>query len=162
MAIDDPKADTVHFLTQGVMTPIHGLGKWEAIRIYMEKGPQFCPQKAPYEGRHTFDKEREDMREEYRLKECSLLGVGWWYLSHVFTWWRFPYWVAEWDHRYSMKALPDSINQWSQPLPPEQWAQPSAALQEQSAKIEKAFAEGQSFMSYFDVNQVLLEEPQDS
>ncbi|WP_366394749.1 DUF6708 domain-containing protein [Pseudomonas chlororaphis] len=149
MAIDNPKADTVHFLTQEVMTPIHGLGKWEAIRVYMEKGPQFCPGKAPYEGRHTFDKEREDMREEYQHQERSLLGVGWWYLSHFISLWRIPYWIAEWDHRYSMKALPDSIDEWSKPLPPEQWAQPSAALKEQTAKIEKAFANGQDFMSYF-------------
>ncbi|APC14775.1 hypothetical protein BLL42_03175 [Pseudomonas frederiksbergensis] len=152
MAIDNPKADTVHFLTQEVMTPIHGLGKWEAIRAYMEKGPQFCPGKAPYEGCHTFDKERADMLEEYQHNERSTLGVGWWYLSHVITWWRFPYWVAEWDHGYSMKALPDSIADWSKPLPPELWAKPSAALKEQSAKIEKAFAQGQDFMTYFKAN----------
>ncbi|WP_434767831.1 hypothetical protein [Pseudomonas triticicola] len=49
MAIDNPKADTAHFLKQEVMTPIHGLGKWKAIRIYMEKGTQFCPGKAPFD-----------------------------------------------------------------------------------------------------------------
>jgi hypothetical protein len=164
MAIDNPKADTVHFLTQEVMTPIHGLGKWEAIRVYMEKGPQFCPDKAPYEGRHTFDKEREDMREEYQHKERSLLGVGWWYLTHFISLWRIPYWIAEWDHRYSMKALPNSIDEWSKPLPPEQWAQPSVALKEQSAKIEKAFANGQDFMSYFkaDLDLPVQKEPMDN
>ncbi|EJM77821.1 hypothetical protein PMI33_05837 [Pseudomonas sp. GM67] len=134
------------------MTPTHGLGKWEAIRVYMEKGPEFCPGKAPYEGRHTFDKERQDMHEEYQHNERSALGVGWWYLTHLITWWRFPYWVAEWDHGYSMKALPDSIADWSKPLPPEQWATPSAELVAQSARIEKAFAQGQSFMEYFNAS----------
>lgn len=152
MAIDNPKADTVHFLTQEVMTPVHGLGKWEAIRVYMEKGPEFCPGKAPYEGRHTFDQERQDMHEEYQHNERSALGVGWWYLTHLITWWRFPYWVAEWDHRFSMKSLPDYIAEWSKPLPSEQWAKPSPALKEQSAKIEKAFAQGQDFMTYFKAN----------
>ncbi|WP_414910826.1 DUF6708 domain-containing protein [Pseudomonas sp. IT-P44] len=152
MAFDDPKSDKVHFVNQGVATAIHGLGKWEAIRIYMEKGPEFCPGKAPYEGRHTFDKERQDMHEEYQHNERSALGVGWWYLTHLITWWRFPYWVAEWDHRFSMKSLPESIAEWSKPLPSEQWAKPSQALKEQSAKIEKAFAQGQDFMTYFKAN----------
>jgi hypothetical protein len=51
-----------------------------------------------------------------------------------------------------MKALPDSTADWSKPLPPEQWAKPSAALKEQSIEIEKAFAQGQSFIEYFTVN----------
>nr|WP_122314044.1 DUF6708 domain-containing protein [Pseudomonas cichorii] len=152
MAIDDPKNDKVHFLNQVVMTPIHGLAKWEAIRVYMEKGPEFSPGKATHEGAHTFDKEREDMREEYQYKERSALGVGWWYLTHIVTLWRVPYWIAAWDQRYSMKSMPHSIAEWSQPLPSEQWAVPSSALKAQSADIEKAFAQGQDFMTYFKVN----------
>ncbi|MHC8336665.1 hypothetical protein [Pseudomonas sp. HLT2-19-2] len=152
MAFDDSKADVVHFVRQAVMTPAHGLGKWEAIRVYMEKGPEFCPGKAPYEGRGTFDKERQDMHEEHQHNERSAFGVGWWYLTHLITWWRFPYWVAEWDHRFSMKSLPDSIAEWSKSLPTEQWAKPSQALKEQSAKIEKVFAQGQDFMTYFKAN----------
>ncbi|WP_318670026.1 DUF6708 domain-containing protein [Pseudomonas capsici] len=152
MAIDDPVGDKVHFLRQGVPTPLHGLAKWEAIRVYMEKGPAFCPGKATHEGSHTFDKEREDMREEYQHKERSALGVGWWYLTHIVTLWRVPYWIAAWDQRYTMKALPDSIADWSKPLPPEQQAKPSQALKQQSADLEKAFAQGQDFMTYFKAN----------
>ncbi len=114
--------------------------------------PEFCPGKAPYEGRHTFDQERQDMHEEYQHNGRSALGVGWWNLTHLNTWWRFPYWVAEWDHRFSMKSLPESIADWSKPLPSEQWAKPSAALKKQSMKIEKAFAQGQDFMTYFKTN----------
>ena len=149
MALDNPKTDKTHFLNQGVLTPAHGLSKWEAIRVYMEKGPTFCPGKAPYEGRHTFDEKRESMREAYREGDCSAFGVAFWYVRNVVTWWRFPYWVAEWDHRYSMKPMPASIEQWSQSLPPAQWAKPSSALLAQTAQIEKAFAKGQSFMDYF-------------
>ena len=149
MALDNPKTDKTHFLNQGVLTPAHGLSKWEAIRMYMEKGPAFCPSKAPYEGRHTFDEKRESMREAYRDSDCSSFGVAFWYVRNVVTWWRFPYWVAEWDHRYSMKPMPASIQQWSQPLPLEQWAKPSSALLAKTADIEKAFAKGQSFMDYF-------------
>jgi hypothetical protein len=149
MAIDDPKADKVHFLTHGVMTPFHGMSKWEAIRIYMEKGPEFCPGVAPYEGRHTFDEKRASLWEGYRDGYRSALGVGLWYMFHAFTWWRIPYWIAEWDHRYSMKSMPECIAEWSKPLTPEQWAKPSEELLKQSAEIEKAFAEGVDFLSYF-------------
>jgi hypothetical protein len=76
------------------------------------------------------------MREADREGDCSAFGVAFWYVRNVVTWWRFPYWVAEWDHGYSMKAMPASIEQWSQPLPPEQWAKPSAALTEQTARIK--------------------------
>lgn len=149
MALDNPKTDKTHFLNQGVLTPAHGMSKWEAIRVYMEKGPAFCPGKAPYEGRHTFDEKRESMREAYREGDCSAFGVAFWYVRNVVTWWRFPYWVAEWDHRYSMNPMPASIQQWSQPLPLEQWAKPSSALLAKTAEIEKAFAKGQSFMDHF-------------
>ena len=89
---------------------------------------------------------------KYQHNERSALGVCWWYLTHLITWWRFPYWVAEWDHRFSMKSLPDSIAEWSKPLPPDQCGKPSPALKEQSAKIERAFAQGQDFMTYFKAN----------
>ncbi|MCC6075596.1 DUF6708 domain-containing protein [Pseudomonas sp. GCM10022188] len=149
MAIDNPKTDMTHFLTHGVFTPAHGISKWEAIRTYMEKGPEHCPGKAPYEGRHTFDIERADLHEAYREGYASAIGVAWWYLCRVVTWWRFPYWVAEWDHGYAMKTMPASIAQWSQPLPVEQWAKPSQALKEQTARLEKAYANGQNFTTYF-------------
>lgn len=149
MAIDNPKTDITHFLTHGVFTPAHGISKWEAIRTYMEKGPEHCPRKAPYEGRHTFDIERADLHEAYREGDASAIGVAWWYLCRVVTWWRFPYWVAEWDHSYAMKTMPASIAQWSQPLPVEQWAKPSKELKEQTARLEKAYASGQNFTTYF-------------
>ena len=160
MAFDDPETDTVHLVNQGILTPVHGLGKWEAIRAYMEKGPQHCPGKAPHEGLHTFDEEHAVMLEEYRHNERSAVGVGWWYLTQIITLWRFPYWVAQWDHRFSMKSLPESIAEWSRPLPTDQWAKPSAALVDQTVKIEKAFAEGQDFMTYFksDINITKTEE----
>jgi hypothetical protein len=85
----------------------------------------------------------------YRDGYCSAFGVAFWYVRNIVTWWRFPYWVAEWDHRYSMKPMPASIQQWSQPLPLEQWAKPSSALLAKTAEIEKAFAKGQSFMDHF-------------
>jgi hypothetical protein len=39
-----------------------------------------------------------------------------------------PYLLAEWGHRKGCPTLPESVQAWSQPLPPEQWAKPSPAL----------------------------------
>lgn len=62
---------------------------------------------------------------------------------------RIPYWVAEWEHRYSMNPMLASIEQWPRPLSPVQWAKTSSELLAQISKIEKAFVQGQSFMDYF-------------
>jgi len=149
MAVDNPVTDRVHFLTHGVLTPAHALGKWEAIRSFMEKGPEHCPGVAPHESRATFDQLRTNLHQSYRDGYASALKVFWFYLANVVTWWKFPYWVAEWDHRYSMKSMPASVEEWSRPLPPAQWAKPSAALLKQNAALEKSYAQGRNFMDHF-------------
>ncbi|MDX9678364.1 hypothetical protein [Pseudomonas zeae] len=55
----------------------------------------------------------------------------------------------EWDYHFSMTSLPGSIAEWSELPPPEQWGKSSPARKYQSAKIEKTFAQGQDFMTYF-------------
>lgn len=149
LAVDNPVTDRVHFLTHGVLTPAHALGKWEAIRCFMEKGPEHCPGVAPYESRATFDQLRADLHQDYRDGYVSALKVFWFYLANVVTWWKFPYWVAEWDHRYSMKSMPASVEEWSRPLPAAQWAKPSAELLKQNAALAKSYAQGKNFTDHF-------------
>ncbi|WP_080636217.1 DUF6708 domain-containing protein [Pseudomonas sp. ATCC 13867] len=149
LAVDNPVTDRVHFLTHGVLTPAHALGKWEAIRCFMEKGPEHCPGVAPYESRATFDQLRADLHQDYRDGYVSALKVFWFYLANVVTWWKFPYWVAEWDHRYSMKSMPTSVEEWSRPLPAAQWAKPSAELLKQNAALAKSYAQGKNFTDHF-------------
>ncbi|WP_371227521.1 DUF6708 domain-containing protein [Pseudomonas sp. QE6] len=149
LAVDNPVTDRVHFLTHGVLTPAHALGKWEAIRSFMEKGSEHCPGVAPYESRATFDQLRADLHQDYRDGYASALKVFWFYLANVVTWWKFPYWVAEWDHRYSMKSMPASVEEWSRPLPAAQWAKPSAELLKQNAALAKSYAQGKSFTDHF-------------
>jgi hypothetical protein len=49
-----------------------------------------------------------------------------------------PYLIAEWAHRKGRPILPESVQAWSQPLPPEQWAQPSPTLQKANALVKTA------------------------
>ncbi|OPK11027.1 hypothetical protein BZ163_06850, partial [Pseudomonas sp. VI4.1] len=48
------------------------------------------------------------------------------------------YLIAEWAHRKGRPTLPESVQAWSQPLPPEQWAQPSPALRKANALVKTA------------------------
>jgi len=109
----------------------------------------------PYEGLHTFEIERLDARALGRLDDGgghltaeerkrwgyskrSPWPLRWWYVRRVLTFWKMPYLIAEWAHRKGRPTLPQSVQAWSQPLPPEQWAQPSPALQKANALVKTA------------------------
>ncbi|VVP57298.1 hypothetical protein PS903_05716 [Pseudomonas fluorescens] len=109
----------------------------------------------PYEGLHTFEIERLDARALGRLDDGgghltaeerkrwgyskrSPWPLRWWYVRRVIVFWKMPYLIAEWAHRKGRPTLPESVQAWSQPLPPEQWAQPSAALQKANALVKTA------------------------
>ena len=109
----------------------------------------------PYEGLHTFEIERLDARALGRLDDGgghltaeerkrwgyskrSPWPLRWWYVRRVIVFWKMPYLIAEWAHRKGRPTLPESVQAWSQPLPPEQWAQPSPALQKANALVKTA------------------------
>jgi hypothetical protein len=109
----------------------------------------------PYEGLHTFEIERLDARALGRLDDGgghltaeerkrwgyskrSPWPLRWWYVRRVLTFWKMPYLIAEWAHRKGRPTLPQSVQAWSSPLPPEQWAQPSPALQKANALVKTA------------------------
>jgi hypothetical protein len=145
IAIEDKANGLTHYINNTVPSPYHGIGQWEAIRTYMEKGPDYCPEKSTPEGLHTFDVKRKELHSEQK----GMIAKSWWLLTHLISWWKIPYLIAEWDHQHSMKAMPETINEWSKPIPKLQWAHPSPELSDQTSKIEKAFSQGQDFMSYF-------------
>ena len=109
----------------------------------------------PYEGLHTFEIERLDARALGRLDDGggdltaeerkrwgyskrSHWPLRWWYVRRVIVFWKMPYMIAEWAHRKGRPTLPASVQAWSQPLPPDQWAQPSPALQKANALVKTA------------------------
>jgi hypothetical protein len=118
----------------------------------------------PYEGLHTFEIERLDARALGRLDDGggdltaeerkrwgyskrSHWPLRWWYVRRVIVFWKMPYLIAEWAHRKGRPILPESVQAWSQPLPPEQWAQPSPALQKANALVKTAMdKKGVSFV----------------
>jgi hypothetical protein len=167
MGLEDEEHDTVQFVLSAQPSDAHALGMWTFIRNYMEEGEQVDtpnPMVAilnitlsedelkPYEGLHTFEIERLDARfmgdlddemddayrKRYGYPQPTRWPLRWWYVRRVLTFWKMPYLIAEWAHRKGRPTLPESVQAWSQPLPPEQWAQPSPALQKANRLVKTA------------------------
>ncbi|VVP57325.1 hypothetical protein PS903_05718 [Pseudomonas fluorescens] len=167
MGLEDEEHDTVQFILSAQPSDAHALGMWTFIRNYMEDGEQVDtpnPMLAilnitlsedelkPYEGLHTFEIERLDARfmgdldddiddayrKRYGYPQPTRWPLRWWYVRRVLTFWKMPYLIAEWAHRKGRPTLPENVQAWSQPLPPEQWAQPSPALQKANALVKTA------------------------
>ncbi|MGS0735314.1 DUF6708 domain-containing protein [Pseudomonas sp. GG8] len=168
MGLEDEKNDTVQFVLVGKPSQAHAIGTWEAIRMYMEQGiPKDQTgdwlkmllgreltedELRPYEGLHTWDVERrikEDMgdlhcplSDEYLarvgLEPRTRWPVRWWYVRRVLTFWKMPYMIAEWGHKAGSPVLPEHVQRWSQPIPADQWAKPSPALQKATRTVEDA------------------------
>ncbi|MES2868088.1 MAG: hypothetical protein V4749_00805 [Pseudomonadota bacterium] len=110
----------------------------------------------PYEGLHNFEIERlnarfmgdmdlvggEDLspedREKYGFADQTPWPLRWWYVRRVLTFWKMPYQLAEWSHRKGRPTFPEQVQLWSQPLPSEQWATPSLALQKANQQVRDA------------------------
>jgi hypothetical protein len=167
MGLEDEEHDTVQFVLSAQPSDAHALGMWTFIRNYMEEGEQVDtpnPMVAilnitlsedelkPYEGLHTFEIERLDARfmgdlddemddayrKRYGYPQPTRWPLRWWYVRRVLTFWKMPYLIAEWAHRKGRPTLPESVQAWSQSLPPEQWAQPSPALQKANTLVKTA------------------------
>jgi len=164
MGLEDEATDIVQFITLRQPSEAHALGMWTSIRNYMEEDQSFNEpnpylailgltptedELKPYEGLHTFEVEKREKymlgflhREDDYAKQLGLKKTKWplrrWYIRRVLLFWKMPYLLAEWGHRKGRPAMPESVVAWSQPLPPEQWAQPSPALVKANAVVKNA------------------------
>ena len=127
------------------------ISNWEAIRGYMEyelndlSGLQDPlglqePGDPPHEGMHTFRNARAGLHRRLREKEVGRFYAFFWYVYHVMTLWTLPNRLVEWEikriAKVGRRALPQAMQAWSEPLPPEQWAKPSRELLRLSAKVK--------------------------
>ena len=139
---------TLEFATGGLGMAV---GNWEAIRAYMDHEIHSLkdiqdpfdlqgPNEPPHEGLHTFHNARERMRRRYREGDVGKWYVLGWYLYHLCTLWTLPFHITEWEigrvKRMHQRNVPEAMRAWSEPLPPEQWAKPSAELVRQRELLE--------------------------
>ena len=126
------------------------IANWEAVRQYMEyeisdmkaiQDPLELqgPDDPPHEGLHTFRNARARLHRRIREKEVGWVYGFFWYLYHVMTLWTLPNRLVEWEIKRIAKVgrreLPAAMREWSEPLPPAQWAKPSRELLSLSAKV---------------------------
>ncbi|MEA9975804.1 MULTISPECIES: hypothetical protein [unclassified Pseudomonas] len=167
MGLEDEKNDTVQFVLASKPSQAHAIGTWEAIRLYMEQGiPSQADDLSvwmigrdltedelrPYEGLHTWNVERrikedtgslhmpisDERMAEIGLEPRTRWPLRWWYVRRVLTFWKMPYLLAEWGHKAGSPVLPETVQRWSQPIPAEQWAKPSAALEKATQTVQDA------------------------
>ena len=127
------------------------IANWEAVRQYMEyeisdmkaiQDPLQLqgPDDPPHEGLHTFRNARARLHRRIREKEVGWVYGFFWYLYHVMTLWTLPNRLVEWEIKRIAKVgrreLPAVMREWSEPLPPAQWAKPSSELLSLSAKVK--------------------------
>ncbi|HEX8542300.1 MAG TPA: hypothetical protein VF671_11390 [Pseudomonas sp.] len=168
MALENEEKGTVQPILFDKPSQAHAIGTWEAIRLYMEQGVPTDKTGAwlrlllgrelteyelrPYEGLHTWEVEKlmkiedrfpdVDMTDEERAKHGFLprdyWALRWWYVWRVLSFWKMPYMIAEWGHKAGTPVMPERVQQWSQPIPPDQWAKPSPALQKATQLVQHA------------------------
>ena len=129
------------------------VSEWEALRVYMEEGPEAVPVTL------LTDEEFQEgtvayfhmCREVYReMHAWPVYAFG--FLTIQFcSGWTLPCRLAQWVGNQPKAAFPDSIVEWSKPIPAEQHAQPSPELLQQSAEVREAFSQGLNLLEFYNI-----------
>ena len=118
-----------------------GLAQWECIRQFMENGPEACPDPKEDETLAHYKAKCRQARKEMSLLPWLSKKVGDWffqrYLAHIITERRIK--------TLALRSLPEELKAWSAPLPKEQWAKPSEALQNLNQQLARAYERGLKF-----------------
>lgn len=118
-----------------------GLAQWECLRRFMEDGPEACPDPKSDNTLAHYKAKCRQARKEMSLLPWLGKKVGDWffqrYLAHIITERRIK--------TLALKSLPKELDSWSAPLPKEQWATPSEALQSLNQQLTRAYERGLRF-----------------
>jgi hypothetical protein len=144
------ESDETIWITIPAENQAFALAEWEAIRVYMEEGPDALP--VPFMAGMSdigtvayFHECRRDYR-KFRGWFCYLFGF---LPIHLCSGWTLPNHLAEWIERLPGTSFPKAIREWSRPLPREQWATPSIELLEESKAMKRSFKKGTGLFQYF-------------
>ncbi|UQY37360.1 hypothetical protein K8U54_18670 [Pseudomonas fulva] len=130
------------------------VSEWEAIRVYMEQGPDALP--TPLLSDEEFQEGTvayfHMCRQVYRKEHWWIRYVFGFLLIQFCSGWTLPCHIAQWVKRRPKAVFSQEVLDWSKPLPPEQHAKPSQALLDESAAVRKAYAQSQTMLDYYQVN----------
>ena len=149
----DGRSEEVVWVPLSIDNPSLAIGEWETLRVFMEVGPEAVPTA------FLSDEEFQEgtiayfhmCREVYRdMHSWPVYALGFLVVQFC-SGWTLPCRITQWINTRPKVAFPESIREWSKPLPIEQHAQPSAELLQESAKIKEAFSQGQSLQDYYNI-----------
>ena len=149
----DARSEEVVWVPLSIDNPSLAIGEWETLRVYMEIGPEAVPTA------FLSDEEFQEgtvayfhmCRGVYRdMHSWPVYAFGF-LIVQFCSGWTLPCRITQWVNTRPKAAFPESIREWSKPLPIEQHTQPSAELGHESAKINEAFSQGQSWKEYYNI-----------
>lgn len=161
LGFHDTTNEQMHWVTHAHASLMFAVSEWEALRVYMEQGPAALPPAPPLEHEEGTLEYFYFARDTYK-EGHGFISYSGWRLLQLFTGWTLPCYIGEWFERLPKAGFPQAVREWSKPLPPEQWAKPSAELLSQSREIEAAFATGLSSPEYFKSPLAAFQSPTDT
>lgn len=148
----DPNDGQIVWLTIASYNAASAMSEWEAIRVYMEEGPDNRPKYFDFSDMEVEEGTVEYFqlcRRTYRKDNGYLMYLFGFVFLQALGGWTLPCHITAWIQRLPRTSFPRSIREWSRPLPEEQWQQPSAELVEQSKEVQKALRRGKTLIDYF-------------
>ncbi|MBU2707060.1 hypothetical protein KCM76_13780 [Zooshikella marina] len=122
-------------------TELAGIMQWECIRSFMELGPDHIPDVDMTQRDATLHyKKRKKLRRQAEWGDWIKQVLADWFLGRF---WAFKY-AALKERLYSVEFSPEA-EEWSKPLPEEQWAKPSAELVELEKKWRQRYKRREKF-----------------
>lgn len=123
------------------------IAEWEAIRVYMEEGPQALPISQSDEFEAGSVAYFHMCRKGYRSNHSFFRYIFGFLAIQFFSGWTIPCYLAAWINNRPKAGFPQEVLDWS--LPIEKYATPSEELIKESIEIRKAFSNGLSLLDYF-------------
>ncbi|WP_256672259.1 DUF6708 domain-containing protein [Pseudomonas sp. ANT_J12] len=127
------------------------IAEWEAIRVYMEDGPQALPEGQSDEFEAGSVAYFHMCRKGYRSHHSLLRYVFGFLIVQFFSGWTIPCYLAAWINNRPKAGFPREVLEWSLPRPIKEHAVPGEELIKESAEIRKAFLEGKNLLDYFKI-----------
>lgn len=149
IGLRDSEIGDVVWLTVPTGTLMLAISEWEAIRGYMEEGLSALPRPVSEEFEEGTVAYFHYCREVYRDNHWYVTYLLGFVLIQFCSGWTLPCHIAAWVERLPKTSFPKSVLDWSKPLPPDEWKQPSDELIEQSKAVRKSFRNGKSLLDHF-------------
>ncbi|MFJ2682321.1 hypothetical protein ACIOYV_01110 [Pseudomonas sp. NPDC087342] len=127
------------------------IAEWEAIRVYMEDGPQALPIAQSDECEAGSVAYFHMCRNGYRAHHSLLRYVWGFVIIQFFSGWTIPCHLAAWINNRPKAGFSREVLDWSLPLLIKEQALPSDELIKESIKIRDGFSKGQNFLDYFKI-----------